>query len=77
MQGTKTAGTPRSWPDLDHKRLKQLQLFNKTLDRIKDIMIAEGRKEMSENEKALLRSFRQPDFPFSLMFEVYLEQRGL
>ncbi|WP_433929965.1 HNH endonuclease [Sorangium cellulosum] len=63
--------------DLDHKRLKQLQLFNKVLGRIKDDMIAEGRRHMNENEKDLLWSFRSPDFPFSLMFGVVLEQLQL
>ncbi|KYF71588.1 hypothetical protein BE11_26830 [Sorangium cellulosum] len=66
-----------SRPDLDHKRLKQLQLFNKALGHIKDAMIAEGRKHMNEKEKALLRSFRAPDFPFSLMFNVVLERLHL
>ncbi|WP_438024619.1 HNH endonuclease [Sorangium sp. So ce233] len=63
--------------DLDHKHLKQLQLFNKALGHIKDAMIAEGRRGMNENEKALLRSFRAPDFPFSLMFSAALEQLRL
>lgn len=63
--------------DLDHKRLKQLQLFSKALGGVKDAMIAEGRKEMNEDEKALLRRFREPDFPFSLMFQVALEQLRL
>ncbi|WP_437607305.1 HNH endonuclease [Sorangium sp. So ce834] len=63
--------------DLDHKRLKQLQLFNEVLVRIKDAQIADGRKDMNDDEKALLRSFCQPDFSFSLMFQVYLERHDL
>lgn len=61
----------------DHKRLKQLQLFNEALVRIKDAQIADGRKDMTENEKEVLRSFCQPDFPFSLMFKVHLERHRL
>ncbi|WP_437575938.1 HNH endonuclease [Sorangium sp. So ce887] len=60
--------------DLDHKRMKQLHLFNEALIRIKDALIADGRKDMNENEMAVLRSFCQPDFPFSLMFQAYLER---
>jgi uncharacterized protein (TIGR02646 family) len=63
--------------DLDHKRMKQLQLFNRALLRIKDAMIAEGRNDMNEKERALLQRFRQPDFPFSLLFQVHLEEHGL
>lgn len=64
-------------PNLDHKRLKQLQLFDRALLAIKDAMIAEGRKDMNDGEKALLRGFRQPDFPFSLMFYIHIERLGL
>ncbi|WP_437722833.1 HNH endonuclease [Sorangium sp. So ce861] len=63
--------------DLDLKRMKQLQLFNKALIRIKDAQIADGRKNMNENEKALLRTFCHPEFPFSLMFQAHLERHDL
>jgi hypothetical protein len=63
--------------DLDYKRLKQLRLFDKSLTRIHKAMIAEGRTMMSDPEKDLLRHFRQPDQPFSLMFVVYLARIDL
>jgi uncharacterized protein (TIGR02646 family) len=64
-------------PDLDHKRVRQLRLFDRAHLEIKDAMIAEGRKEMTDKEKELLRSFRQSDQPFSLMFHVHIERKGL
>lgn len=64
-------------PDLDHKRLRQLRVFHRTLDQIRRIQIDEGRKNMSEQEISLLRRFEQPDFPFSLMFSAYLNQLRL
>lgn len=62
--------------DLDLKRARQLKLLLKAIIEIKARMIAEGRKTMTERELELLRSFAQPDFPFSLMFSVYLERYG-
>ena len=63
--------------DLDYKRLKQLQLFNRALDRIRSAQISERRQPMTEREVELLRHFRQADHPFSLMFFYYLEKLGL
>lgn len=62
--------------DLDGKRRKQLREFDKAVIAIQHRMIAEGRKAMTEPEKALLRRFAQPDYPFSLMFSIYLARNG-
>jgi hypothetical protein len=64
-------------PDLDHRRLRQLHQLGKTIDAIKNNMLADGRKTMNEREKEVLRRFFQPDFPFSLMFTIYLAGMGL
>ena len=63
--------------DLDHKRQRQLRRLDRTVISIQQRMIAEGRKTMTAAEKDLLRSFAQPDYPFSLMFTIYLERSGL
>jgi 5-methylcytosine-specific restriction endonuclease McrA len=63
--------------DLDHKRVRQLRLFDKTISSIKSAMLVEQRRSMNDNEKELLRRFRQPDQPFSLMFEVYTRDLAL
>lgn len=62
--------------DLDYKRLKQVQIFDRVLDHIRQTQISEGRKKMTAKEEELLRSFAQKDRPFSLMFAFYLEQIG-
>lgn len=64
-------------PDLDHKRGRQLRVFNETLLQIKDNQIAAGGRAMTEGEKDLLRRFKQPDYPFSLMFTVYLQGKSI
>jgi hypothetical protein len=63
--------------DLDYKRVQQLRTFDKAFSAIQSAMIADGRKQMREDEKALLRRFRQPDYPFALMFRCYLEKLGV
>ncbi len=62
--------------ELDHKRVRQLRLFDKTLKEILRAMNAAGGRAMSEAEKELLRSFRDPSQPFSLMFTIYTRQEG-
>lgn len=39
-------------------------------------MIESGRKTLTSEELSLLRSFAQPDAPFSLMCGCYLDQHG-
>lgn len=62
--------------ELDLKRLRQLKLLLKVVIEVREKMTAEGRKVMTEPEKALLRHFAQPDYPFSLMFSIYLARHG-
>jgi 5-methylcytosine-specific restriction endonuclease McrA len=63
--------------DLDLKRLRQLQHLRNAVDTIKDRMNAEGRRAMTREEEVVLRMFRQPDYPFSLMFKIKTEAMGL
>lgn len=64
-------------PVLDHVRLEQIKLFHQVLLRIKDSCIADGRKEMNDAEKNVLRRFAQKDYPFSLMFKRQLARFGI
>ena len=63
--------------ELDQMRLRQIKYFHQALHRIEDRQKTEGRREFDEKEKELLQRFRQPEYPFSLMFRVYLEPLGL
>lgn len=63
--------------DLDLKRSRQLKVFLKTQLEIERRKNDEGRREFDEKETELLQHFRQPNNPFSLMFQVYLEPLGL
>jgi hypothetical protein len=63
--------------ELDYKRIKVLQKFNEALISILQQENREGRKSMTTDEKERLRSFGQPEHPFSLMFSCYLEPLGL
>jgi hypothetical protein len=63
--------------ELDLKRVRQLRYFDRALDEIRKRMITEGRRVMTEDEKGILRSLRQQDRPFSLMFAVYIERVDL
>lgn len=63
--------------DLDLKRLRQLQRLRDAVDMIKNRMITEERRVMTPNEEEALRMFRQPEYPFSLMFKVKTETMGL
>ncbi|MDI1444817.1 hypothetical protein [Polyangium sp. 6x1] len=61
---------------LDLKRIRRLQSLLKVVDAIKDRMIESGRKTLTSEELSLLRSFAQPDAPFSSMCGCYLETHG-
>lgn len=63
--------------ELDLKRGRQLRLFLKAVIGIQSAMLAEQRTSMNDDEKDLLRRFRQPDQPFSLMFAVYTRDLAL
>ncbi len=54
---------------LDLIRSKKIKEFNKVLLKIKDSMIYESRKYMTNQEKEIINSFKHPDKSFSLMFE--------
>jgi uncharacterized protein (TIGR02646 family) len=64
-------------PELDHKRGRQLRLFDKAVIGIQRAMLTDGSRAMNKDERELLRSFRQPDQPFSLMFAVYTKTLDL
>ena len=64
-------------PDLDYKRLKQLQRFDLVLLDIRNRQVSESRQTMTESEKGLLGRFLQADYPFSLMFSYYLSGLGM
>ncbi|MDC0745189.1 HNH endonuclease [Polyangium mundeleinium] len=61
---------------LDLKRIRRLQSLRKVVDTLKDRMIESGRKTLTSEELSLLRSFAQPDAPFSLMCGCYLDHHG-
>ena len=44
---------------------------------LEDRQKAEGRRAFDEKEREVLQQFRQSEYPFSLMFRVYLEAWGL
>ena len=58
--------------DLQLRRSRRLNLFNDTLIAIQRVQIQEGRQELTDDERALLRRFAEPEAPFSLMFRELL-----
>lgn len=58
--------------DLNYRRSKQLQHFERFLRQLQTLRLREGNRPISEREKEALAHFRQPDHAFSLMFSVYL-----
>lgn len=63
--------------ELDGPRLRQIKLFQDVVIEIKDNLIRENRKRLNDSEKEILLRFKQPDWPFSLMFSVYLDRLNL
>ena len=61
---------------LDARRLKQLSLFQDVLIEIQKRQIDQHRDHLEEDELNLLKSFKRPDKPYSLMFMVLLEKYG-
>lgn len=60
LKGLKTIQKYRlSSAELDAKRMKQLQLFNKTLIDIQRRIIKSGRKSLNEAEKSILLKFKE------------------
>jgi len=63
--------------ELDSERRGLLVNFLEAYSQIQSNMIQDNRKTMRDDELELLRSFAQPDAPFSLMFCAYLPLLGL
>lgn len=61
--------------DLDTRRVRALREFDLRLSKFRQNLVKEGRKILSEQEKEILDSFRQPERPFSLMFAYYISQQ--
>jgi len=62
---------------LDHKRLKQLSLFQDVLLKIKNQQVLENRQNFTFEEKSIVDSFKRIDNPYSLMFIVLFKKLGL
>jgi hypothetical protein len=60
--------------ELNYLRLKELQRFAKLL---LQLYKRRGNRPLTESEKEIIRRFEQPDHPFSLMFQVYLQDIAL
>jgi hypothetical protein len=54
--------------DLELRRSRRLNLFKNTLIAIQRLQLEQGRKQLSDEERALLERFAAPEAPFSLMF---------
>ena len=63
--------------DLDYLRLKQLQSFDKLLRKLRERQLRDGGRSLTDREKEIVASFKQPDHAFSLMFRVYLDEVDL
>lgn len=62
---------------LDSLRGKQLIMFYKVLDIVRQNQVKEQRDVFSEDEKEALCRFVQPDYSFSLMFRLLLKKNNL
>jgi hypothetical protein len=62
---------------LDSLRGKQLIMFYKVLDIVRQNQVKEQRDVFSEDEKEALCRFVQPDYSFSLMFRLLLKKHNL
>lgn len=60
--------------ELSYLRLKALQQFERLLRQLHE---RRGTRALTEDEKEIIRRFKQPDHPFSLMFQVYLADVAL
>lgn len=61
--------------DLNLRRSRRLNLFKDTFIAIQRIQLQQGRSQLAEEERALLKRFAAPEAPFSLMFRELV--RGL
>ena len=62
---------------LDSLRGKQLIMFYKVLDIVRQNQVKEQRDVFSQDEKEALCRFVQPDYSFSLMFRLLLKKHNL
>jgi uncharacterized protein (TIGR02646 family) len=58
--------------DLEHRRSRRLHLFKDAIITIQKRQIEQGRTHLTDDERALLRRFGEPEAPFSLMFRELL-----
>jgi len=56
-------------PELNYLRVKALQRFEKNLRQLRE---RRADRPLTDPEKEIIRRYKQPDHPFSLMFQVYL-----
>lgn len=63
--------------ELDLIRGRFLREFMKRVIAVKNAMIADGRKTFSDREREILRLYRDPAMPFSLMMDGFLTALGL
>jgi uncharacterized protein (TIGR02646 family) len=61
-----------SRPELDRLRDKQLRRFYETLSKLQKRQVDDGGRPLTQSEKAVLASFKEPQHAFSLMFSVHL-----
>lgn len=59
---------------LDNKRAKWLNHIERQLRQILCDMIDEGRNKLNGEERLIIESFKQPDHPYSLMSEIFLDK---
>lgn len=63
--------------ELDYKRLKWLHKVSKEIDKIRQSMISEGRKAMTQKEKNTLKSFTNSLSPYSYMCKCYFRANNI
>ncbi len=62
---------------LNYLRLKQLQMFERTLRELRERQVRGGGRQLNAAEKELLSSFKEPHHAFSAMFQAYLSKLEL
>lgn len=75
-RGSKTIEKYKLWK-LETRRAKQLSVLNEILLEIRELQAKQGRTAFNDTDKAALRKFMAKEYPFSLMFSVYLAKYNL
>ncbi|MBI5513055.1 MAG: HNH endonuclease [Deltaproteobacteria bacterium] len=65
------------WQDLDLARSKILNTFAFALDAIRQRQLVDGGRDLSDEEREILRAFATPARPFSLMMKLRLTRLSL